>query len=49
MYVYGFDTICKNCIRDVTSISVSTDEKLLAYSNSAKQVFMVFIKDLKDI
>ena len=35
LHVYGFDRKIKKTIRDAIALSVSTDEKILAYSNTA--------------
>ena len=44
LHIYGFDRKVKKTIRDATALSVSTDEKVLAYANTASQVHMIFIK-----
>ena len=44
LHVYGFDRKVKKTIRDATALSVTTDEKVLAYANTSQQVNMIFIK-----
>jgi hypothetical protein len=35
LHIYGFDRKIKKTIRDATALSVSTDEKTLAYANTS--------------
>ena len=42
--IYSFDRRCLRTVRDATCLSVSTDEKLLAYATNSKEVLMVYIK-----
>lgn len=44
LHIYGFDRKVKKTIRDAVALSVSTDEKTLAYANTSAQVRMIFIK-----
>ena len=46
LHIYGFDRKCKKTIRDVNSLAVSSDEKILAYTNNSNKLNMIFIKEL---
>ena len=45
LHIYGFDSRCKKTIRDAIALTVSSDEKLLAYANNSSQILMLFIKE----
>lgn len=45
LHIYGFDRKCRKTIRDVNAFCVSSDEKVLAYTNSSNKLNMIFIKE----
>jgi len=50
LYIYDFASFSvkntpKKSIRDAVALSISTDEKVLAFANRSKEVNMIFVKD----
>lgn len=45
LHIYDFDRRLKKSINDARALSVSTDEKILAYATASKEIKMICIKE----